>query len=596
MKYSNKGFRDNKIQINTPMNNTINNDINSAINREKKSFSNIKQIKDNEEFELPKIKTFQKEIWQKIYAKESGEILQLLRKSNENIRSSKIMLYDNGSNSNSYNIYNEKKTHEKNFSESQRIENSDNDYMHFFNPNNNFNNLEKLSSSSKNRNHNEEKSSEDDSVKELKTNFNNIFNKNNNDSSYFNKECYIVEDIIHNPNKILPKMVSFRKSKKKIEIDPNIPKSIEKSGYEASNEILVKTRGSLEHSIASVGNKIQQDEKSDYSNSKKNGFPLILKQVNKSSNLNNVNIQNHHLNAFSNKNIDIKNGNFTDRKIINNSNNTNKEINNIDIDNSNNLKHSPRIGPQNSNMKKEPSININNSNSNIFNSNNLDRNANIAFLNSSNNSNTLNSINKALYKKSNKFFCPHCEHCNVIKDENLEKYFNMKEAKNIVRKSLDFIVTNYQTDQSYLDFLLGNNNPGLSYLNYFNADSLYQINKNNNLHINNNEYENLKSLKKRTKFDIEVLLNTYPKHSNNRTVLQLVTHFLDALINDKVSLDSIAGQETFEKLKDSLISQGIAFKENEGEIEFDKELDTIFDESTKDKLRKLFKSIFFITI
>jgi len=167
----------------------------------------------------------------------------------------------------------------------------------------------------------------------------------------------------------------------------------------------------------------------------------------------------------------------------------------------------------------------------------------------------------------------------------------MKEAKSIVRKSLEFIVTNYQTDQSYLDFLLGNNNPSLNYLNLVNANNLQQINTNNNLHLNSVEYENIKYLKNRTKFDIEVLLNNYPKQSNNRTVLQLVTHFLDALIHDKISLDSIAGPEILDKLKDSLISQGIAFKENEGEIEFDKELDTIFDEVTKEKLRKLFKSI-----
>jgi len=76
-----------------------------------------------------------------------------------------------------------------------------------------------------------------------------------------------------------------------------------------------------------------------------------------------------------------------------------------------------------------------------------------------------------------------------------------------------------------------------------------------------------------------------------------VTHFLDALVDDKISFDSIAGTEIFEKLKDSFISQGYAFKENDAEIEFDKELELLFDDNTKERLRKLFKSkIIFILL
>ena len=73
-------------------------------------------------------------------------------------------------------------------------------------------------------------------------------------------------------------------------------------------------------------------------------------------------------------------------------------------------------------------------------------------------------------------------------------------------------------------------------------------------------------------------------------VLQVVTHFLDALVNDKISLESITGPDTFNKLKVILISQGIAFEEKDGELDFDKELDLMFDAGTKDKLKKLFKS------
>ena len=173
----------------------------------------------------------------------------------------------------------------------------------------------------------------------------------------------------------------------------------------------------------------------------------------------------------------------------------------------------------------------------------------------------------------------------------------MKEAKNIVKKSLDYILNNYQTDQSYLDFLLQNNpqNSGNQNVNVFNSNNnSYDKNNVNNsinkINSNNSEIENIKNQRNINRFDIETFLTSYPKHSNNRTVLKLVTHFLDALINDKISLDTIAGTETLEKLKQSLICQGLAFKEYDGELEFDKELDLIFDVQTKEKIRKLFRS------
>ena len=40
-----------------------------------------------------------------------------------------------------------------------------------------------------------------------------------------------------------------------------------------------------------------------------------------------------------------------------------------------------------------------------------------------------------------KFYCPFCEHCNNIKDENLEKYiYTIKESKTIINKGFEYII------------------------------------------------------------------------------------------------------------------------------------------------------------
>ncbi len=595
------------------------------VNDRRKSQSNSNRVK-KEEVEFPNIRTFQKELWQKIYSKESGEILEILRKSNDQIRSNKVTVYDNAFSKSNYNnninvinsgnMGSEKKPfHEKNTSESQKIENSDYDLMNLnFLPANNNNFDKNVKSPNNNLYVNNTKSNDEKTIEEE-------FNKNFNDQQSKSNNGNNEQD--NNQMQMFmfqPEMVSFKVKSKKKSLDMQIPNEILGKSRESfskrsklSNTNLIDLNKNLTNKKNPPNfnnfskNDNQLEEKSVYlTQSSKNGLPQIFKnnsvsekKFNYENALNNSNMIGNTFQIIGNSN-EYKLGYNLSSKITNLNNTNYKNTNYISsINQVGNC--SPNMIPFSLSQNLYNNINNNNnsnilaSNSNLNSCNNIDKNFNYGYMNSTNNSNTLNSINKALYKKANKFFCPHCEHCNVIRDENLEKYFDMKEARNIVRKSLDFIVTNYQTDQSYLDFLLGNNNPGLNHLSYMtNLSSLQQINTNNNLNINNAEYENLKNIKNRTKFDIDVLLNTYPKHSNNRTVLQLVTHFLDALINDKVSLDSIAGSEIFERLKDSLISQGVAFKENEGEIEFDKELDNIFDDPTKEKLRKLFKSNIFI--
>jgi len=313
----------------------------------------------------------------------------------------------------------------------------------------------------------------------------------------------------------------------------------------------------------------------------------------------------------------------------------------------------------------------------------LERKYNIT---SKNSINSWNAINKIFNKRNQGFFCPHCEHCNNIQDENLEKYFAMKEAKNIIKKGFDYICEYYENDQSFLDFLINtdqgansfnsnnvknninnnntfdlnhivsnanlnnidnhdenyvnkyaknNNNSGKgNHTDRYNAnnssvkkiDNINNIennthnlnllkknrspnksiikselnnshfpkgqnNKNYNMNIINGELENIKNNKKISKFDLENLLLTYPKLSTDRNVLQLVTHFLDALINDKISLDYIITPEIYDKLKENLIAQGFAFRAKDNELEFDQEIDLLFDEATREKIKKLFKCI-----
>jgi len=247
-----------------------------------------------------------------------------------------------------------------------------------------------------------------------------------------------------------------------------------------------------------------------------------------------------------------------------------------------------------------------------------------------------NSINKMFNKRNQGFYCPHCEHCNKIEDENLDKYMAMKEAKNVIQKGFEFICEYYGNDQNFLDLLINlkpntnlgtnnlnnkinknkeilnnseynlsnsninkfNNNEQISNksnINFEYNNSHYpkiQSNKNCNINIINGELENIKNNKKSSNFDLDLMLLTYPKLNCDRNVLQLTTHFLDAIVNDKIGIENIVTPETFDKLKESLIAQGMAFKQNENELDFDKEIKLLFDKATREKIKKLFKCIY----
>jgi len=47
------------------------------------------------------------------------------------------------------------------------------------------------------------------------------------------------------------------------------------------------------------------------------------------------------------------------------------------------------------------------------------------------------------YENVNKFFCPYCDHCNNMKDQNLEKHMqNLLQANVIINKGFDYMVKN----------------------------------------------------------------------------------------------------------------------------------------------------------
>jgi len=300
--------------------------------------------------------------------------------------------------------------------------------------------------------------------------------------------------------------------------------------------------------------------------------------------------------------------------------NNNLEIKNLEINKKNNKKV----------MKKDFLSQLNKKSSFNLNSKPEDSKRKASFHSYSFNENEGNEklIEKVLSKRNDIYYCPNCDHCNNLNDENLDKHFEMTEAKNIIKKCFDYIANNFETKQNYLDFLLQKNpkdkdtdilydcidvqdvrNPnGVAEDNNNNIlISTYQSNKHNICNSNgnskdkvnsydNNHNKNHKTNNKKpsvqNEFKIGHLLKSFPHITYDRSVIKIVTHFLDALINDKASIDSIASAETLDKLKEILIAQGISYKEANGELDFDKELDMMFNKETKDKLKKLFKSKF----
>jgi len=370
---------------------------------------------------------------------------------------------------------------------------------------------------------------------------------------------------------------------------------------------------------------------------KENEFPECSKPIFNNAAINNQQI----IKIDNNFNESLKNFNFqksSDFIFVGKSNNIDM-LNNYSSTNLNYIKENYRKNsPLNNNINKEEKIVYLTQYENYSNfPNNLLKKYNV---NEQITTNTFNSINKMFEKKNQGFYCPHCEHCNRIRDDKLEEYFTIKDAKQVIQKGFAYICEYYENDKSFLDFLINSNSKNQNNNININFDNLYeskekndknetminnnkfiynsnipmkkyheslnkgimdkekenshfpkgQSNKNNNMNIVNGELENIRNNKKSNKFDLENLLLTYPKLTDDRNVLQLVVHFLDALVHDKICLDTLVTPEILERLKVSLISQGFAFKANENCVDFDQEIENLFDEATKDRIKELFKS------
>ena len=89
-------------------------------------------------------------------------------------------------------------------------------------------------------------------------------------------------------------------------------------------------------------------------------------------------------------------------------------------------------------------------------------------------------------------------------------------------------------------------------------------------------------------------MNNLPKAiTNNRLTYQIISYYLNSLLEEKIDINIIASDEILSKVKESYISKGIAFGEVNSKLVFDKEIQENFDEKTIKTLNNLYHSIFF---
>lgn len=62
-------------------------------------------------------------------------------------------------------------------------------------------------------------------------------------------------------------------------------------------------------------------------------------------------------------------------------------------------------------------------------------------------------MQSVVFDQSTKFFCPYCDHCNDIKDKNLDNHIqNLNKANVIINKGFDYLVRNLKSyDKTVFD-------------------------------------------------------------------------------------------------------------------------------------------------
>lgn len=300
--------------------------------------------------------------------------------------------------------------------------------------------------------------------------------------------------------------------------------------------------------------------------------------------IHNLKLNNKHLRMSSMK------GDMTDDKMgesLNISNTlykTEKKIPNI-FKNQSNHKSSKSLFSNNNDPLINPYNNqsMNNSNS-PFSFKNLNESIKTHFLPELKLSMTNRNAN--VFKNSqinNQFYCPCCPHCNKLQEEVLESYiFSIKEAKNVLSRSVEYAINNNLMSKSNLD--------------------IFNVSESSNV-LKDNNYTNIASSNdpqtQEPAFDFESFHNNFPKQlvTNNRSTYQIVAHFLNALIEDKMTLDYLVPPEISKRLEHLLVPRGLAFEKSNSneEVIYDEELEKLFDGKTKEIIKNLFKKKYLAT-
>jgi len=87
-----------------------------------------------------------------------------------------------------------------------------------------------------------------------------------------------------------------------------------------------------------------------------------------------------------------------------------------------------------------------------------------------------------------------------------------------------------------------------------------------------------------------LLFNKKTKNSD-RLSHKLIGRFLGAMLEDKLSIDSLINTEMMNKINKSLFAQGMSFDEIDGNLKIDSELDSLFGENMKNIIISNFKGM-----
>lgn len=253
---------------------------------------------------------------------------------------------------------------------------------------------------------------------------------------------------------------------------------------------------------------------------------------------------------------DIKNFNNLNNKKLNDNSQNFTTIHNLE--NSDFLKDDRTRIYNFNNLKNKTSLQ--NSNNNL---NNLINVTNHSMWKSNNNLSNIKNTTK-FQSSLNAYYCPHCTHCNNTFDSHLDNNLqNLREAKNIITSSFDYILKKGIIDSSNMNFFIGEEAKE-------DKDFLQEI----EILLNHN-----------------ARLNTH-KQKQQRLINKVVAHFLEALVSQKILLENvISNSDLIEKFEKIVTEKSFFLYKGNINKFFDDELEDYFDFRTKEKIKKFIRSI-----